>query len=72
MLAMSFGVAASAALLTTFTGMFGSDTATHSLRAFHATFLCVGLMTCASAWIFWQLEDDIRSTETAEAPVEVG
>jgi len=72
MLAMSFGVAASAALLTTFTDMFGTDTAAHSLHAFHATFLCVGLMTCASAWVFWQLDDDIRSTTTAEAPVEVG
>ncbi|HEU4655136.1 MAG TPA: MFS transporter, partial [Steroidobacteraceae bacterium] len=72
MLAMSFGVAASAALLATFTDMFGTDTAAHSLHAFHATFLCVGLMTCASAWVFWQLDPDIRSTETAEEPVEVG
>jgi EmrB/QacA subfamily drug resistance transporter len=72
MLAMSFGVAASAALLSTFTAMFGADTAAHSLHAFHATFLCVGLMTCASAWVFWQLDDDIRSTDTAETPVEVG
>jgi EmrB/QacA subfamily drug resistance transporter len=72
MLAMSFGVAASAALLATFTDMFGTDTPAHSLRAFHATFLCVGLMTCASAWVFWQLDDDIRSTDTEEAPVEVG
>jgi hypothetical protein len=25
------------------------------LPAFHATFLCVGLVTMLSAWIFWQL-----------------
>lgn len=52
MLALSFGVAVAGAMLTTFTEKFGEA---EVLRAFHATFLCLGLMTCASAWIFWQV-----------------
>jgi EmrB/QacA subfamily drug resistance transporter len=55
MLAMSLAVAAAAGLLAAFTDNFGHE---HGLKVFHATFLCVGLMTTASAWIFWQLPDD--------------
>ena len=55
MLAMSLAVAAAGGLLTAFTDSFGHG---HELAVFHATFLCVGLMTAASAWIFWQLPDD--------------
>jgi MFS family permease len=54
MLSMSLGVTAAGALLGGFAGLPGPDAA-HHLPAFHATFLCVGLMTFASAWIFWQL-----------------
>lgn len=67
MLAMSLGVAAGAALLATFSGTLGT-----ALRAFQASFLFIGIMTCASAWIFWQLSPDIRSTTTEEEPVEIG
>jgi hypothetical protein len=55
MLAMSLAVAAAAGLLAAFTDSFGHE---RELTVFHATFLCVGLMTTASAWIFWQLPND--------------
>jgi fucose permease len=55
MLAMSLAVAAASGLLAGFTDSFGRE---HLLAVFQATFLCVGLMTTASAWIFWQLPDD--------------
>jgi hypothetical protein len=55
MLAMSLAVAAAAGLLAAFTDTFGLA---RELRVFQATFLCVGVMTTASAWIFWQLPDD--------------
>ena len=56
MLAMSFGVAAAGALLSTFTQHYGpQDGGSMALQAFRATFLCMGLITCSSAWIFWQL-----------------
>jgi EmrB/QacA subfamily drug resistance transporter len=55
MLAMSLAVAAASGLLAGFTDSFGRE---HLLAVFQATFLCVGVMTTASAWIFWQLPDD--------------
>ncbi|CAJ3164927.1 EmrB/QacA family drug resistance transporter [Burkholderia pseudomallei] len=60
MLSMSLGVTVAGALLATFTGMMRSVTPTHTLPAFHATFVCVGLITAASAWIFAQLSPDVR------------
>ena len=62
MLAMSLAVAAAAGLLAGFTDNFGHD---HALTVFQATFLCVGLMTTASAWIFWQLPNDDPDRRTA-------
>jgi EmrB/QacA subfamily drug resistance transporter len=55
MLAMSLAVAAASGLLAAFTDSFGRE---RLLAVFQATFLCVGVMTTASAWIFWQLPDD--------------
>jgi len=52
MLSMSLGVAIAGGLLAAFDD--GSQ-GPAALAAFHATFLTVGLITCASAWIFWQL-----------------
>jgi EmrB/QacA subfamily drug resistance transporter len=72
MLSMSLGVAAAAALLATFTEVFADETHAHALSAFQATFLCMGILTCASAWIFWQLESDVREAKTEEEPVELG
>jgi hypothetical protein len=53
MLSMSLGVAIAGGLLAAFDNTSGHGT--QALAAFHATFLTVGLITCASAWIFWQL-----------------
>ena len=52
MLSMSLGVAVAGGLLAAFDD--GSQ-GVAALAAFHSTFLTVGLITCASAWIFWQL-----------------
>jgi EmrB/QacA subfamily drug resistance transporter len=56
MLSMSLGVATASGLLAAFTGVFGSERGAATLPAFHATFVCVGLITAVSSWIFWQLE----------------
>ncbi len=56
MLSMSLGVASAAAILAGFSEFIGSTA--HALEAFHSTFVCVGLMTSAAAWIFWQLPHD--------------
>ncbi|MEO7755005.1 MAG: multidrug transporter subunit MdtD [Dokdonella sp.] len=67
MLSMSLGVAMASGLLAAFTGMFGSERGVATLPAFHATFVCVGLVTAVSAWIFWQLEPKRRFPVTAPA-----
>ncbi|MHA7683858.1 multidrug transporter subunit MdtD [Cupriavidus sp. PET2-C1] len=59
MLSMSLAVTSAGALLATFQGTFGRHGATSALPAFHATFICVGLITSASAWIFLQLSPDV-------------
>lgn len=66
MLALSLGVAAAGGLLTTFVDLL-EHTNTYGLPAFHATFVCIGLMTIAAAWIFWQLAADIPPARTADA-----
>ena len=60
MLAMSFGVANAGALLTTFKHYFSADGGA-VLQAFHATFVCMGLITCLSTWIFAQLPSSDHS-----------
>jgi MFS family permease len=54
MLSMSLAVTSAGALLATFEQGFGKGSS-GVLPAFHATFICMGLITCASAWIFMQL-----------------
>lgn len=71
MLAMSLGVASAGGLLATFLDAYGRNTG-RELFAFHSTFICVGLMTAASAWIFWQLSADVRAAEKKEEPTEIG
>ncbi|MCF7694947.1 multidrug transporter subunit MdtD [Mycetohabitans rhizoxinica] len=61
MLSMSLGVTIAGALLATFTALFGHNAPSQTLPAFHATFVCVGVITALSAWIFGQLAPDIRS-----------
>jgi len=70
MLSMSLGVAAAGGLLTTFVDAYGRE---RNLLAFHYTFICVGLMTAASAWIFWQLSPEVRvDHRKEEEPPEMG
>lgn len=59
MLAMGFAVALAAALLSLFT-LREAGHARDTIAAFQWTFLCIGVITCMSAWIFWQL----RAEET--------
>jgi EmrB/QacA subfamily drug resistance transporter len=64
MLSMSLGVASAAAILAGFSQFIGSTA--HALSAFHSTFICVGVMTSAAAWIFWQLPHDEPIREKRE------
>ncbi|MGC4008423.1 MAG: multidrug transporter subunit MdtD [Pseudomonas sp.] len=72
MLAMSLGVAAAGTVLAGFTSAFGEgavvDAAT-TLHAFQATFITVGLITLASAAIFWQLPPEARAPQPAQPEV---
>ncbi|WP_028225930.1 multidrug transporter subunit MdtD [Paraburkholderia ferrariae] len=71
MLSMSLGVTVAGALLTTFTGIIGRHlTASNVIPAFHATFICVGIITAASSWIFAQLASDLKRTAKKTDPSE--
>ena len=76
MLAMGMGVAAAGAVLTGFTAFFeaGGGAPAKALESFHATFACMGLITLASATIFWQLSSDERPTSkpSVDGPDEHG
>jgi EmrB/QacA subfamily drug resistance transporter len=76
MVSMSFGVATAAALLTEFTQVLDADGAAvsrsvHLLHAFQATFVTVGLITAAAAWIFSQLSRNVSGAAQHEAAVDV-
>jgi EmrB/QacA subfamily drug resistance transporter len=71
MLSMSLGVAVAGALLATFSSMSGGGSLAQALPAFHATFVAVGLITCASGWIFWQLSPDVRIGSRPVEPSEI-
>ena len=72
MLAMGMGVAAASAVLAAYYGFFAASGANRTLDAFHATFATMGLITVASAWIFWQLEPGIARGTGPHRPVEAG
>jgi len=69
MLAMSMGVAAAAAVLAGYNGVFGTDSPAHTLDAFQATFASMGLITVASAFIFWHLPAEARAPRPAQPEV---
>jgi EmrB/QacA subfamily drug resistance transporter len=71
MLSTSLGVASASGLLAAFTGLFGGEHGATTLPAFHATFVCVGLITSTSAVIFWQLERPHRTSVKPEAAARV-
>ncbi|RKP50366.1 DHA2 family efflux MFS transporter permease subunit [Pararobbsia silviterrae] len=65
MLSMSLAVTSAGALLQTFRTRLGvAQELANPLPAFHATFICVGLITSASAWIFMQLTAERLATDT--------
>jgi len=72
MLSMSLGVAIAGALLSNFEQRFGTELLIETTRAFHATFISVGLITFCSAWIFWQLSPDEPMAREKIEPVELG
>lgn len=67
MLSTSLGVALASGLLAAFSGVLGGERGAASLPVFHATFVCVGLVTSVSAWIFWQLDAKRRFPVAAPA-----
>jgi EmrB/QacA subfamily drug resistance transporter len=64
MLAMSLGVAVAAGLLGAFGGAAAAPGPSQMFAAFRWTFVCVGLVTMASAAIFAQLEPTNRIPES--------
>ena len=58
MLSMSLGVAAAGGLLAAFSTVLETSPAGSALPAFQASFVCMGLITACSAWVFWQLAPD--------------
>jgi hypothetical protein len=71
MLSISMGVAAASAVLAAFTNFFASASGVlQTLYAFHATFFTMGLITVASAWIFWQLSPGVEPTRGPHEAIE--
>ncbi|KAF0815464.1 putative multidrug resistance protein MdtD [Andreprevotia sp. IGB-42] len=71
-LAMALGVAAGAAVLGLFSHHYNIPHGSGStLQAFHATFICVGVMTAAASGIFFQLASDTsRQCPRTQSDVE--
>lgn len=66
MLSMSLAVAAAGAIISAFSETFtGANALENSLATFRATFIVMGILTCSSSLIFWQ----IKSTEHKHAPL---
>ena len=68
MLSMSLGVTVAGALLAAFTAYFGTAAPAETLSAFRATFVCIGIITCASASIFWHLAPTIKDSAKKAEP----
>ena len=69
MLAMSLGVAAASTVLAGFGDVFGKATPLDTLHAFQATFAGMGLLTVASALIFWHLPPEARAVHPEQPEV---
>lgn len=69
MLAMSLGVAAASTVLAGFGEAFGKATPLDTLHAFQATFASMGLLTIASALIFWHLPPQAHGVQLAQPEV---
>jgi EmrB/QacA subfamily drug resistance transporter len=69
MLAMSLGVAAASAVLAGYGEVFGHANALATLHAFQATFASMGLITVASALIFWHLPAHAHAVQPEQPEV---
>lgn len=72
MLAMSLGVAAASSVLGGYTGIFGGASAVDALdtlHAFQATFATMGVITIASAIIFWHLPPEASAVQPSQPEV---
>ena len=72
MLAMSLGVAAASSVLGGYTGIFGAASAVNALdtlHAFQATFATMGVITIASAIIFWHLPPEASAVQPSQPEV---
>ena len=70
MLGMSLGVTCAAALLHAFTAWLQTGTGAEALPAFRAALVLIGVMTMASAAIFWQLDRGTPVRSSAAAAVD--
>ena len=72
MLAMSFAVAIASVILNAFMVRFnGTANIDAAQKAFHWTFVCMGLFTCSSTWIFWQLSPETPASKKPPERMEV-
>jgi EmrB/QacA subfamily drug resistance transporter len=71
MLSISLGVAVAGALLATFAGFMDGSHSVEPVTAFRATFISMGLITAASAAIFWQLAPQVKASEKPEETTEI-
>ena len=72
MLAMSLSVTVAGGILAAFGHMVDHGNPANALSAFHATFICIGLLTAASAWIFWQLSLDVTREPKKDDSLDLG
>ncbi len=72
MLSMSLGVTVAGALLASFTSHLAAGATSAAVPAFQATFVTIGIITCASAWIFWQLDPGVSRGRGGAEPGETG
>ena len=70
MLGMSLGVTCAAALLHAFTAWLQTGAGADALPAFRAALVLIGVMTMASAAIFWQLDRGTPVRSSAAAAVD--
>jgi hypothetical protein len=56
--------------LTEFTQVLDASSPAHLLRAFQATFVSVGIITTAAAWIFSQLSTAVKGVTLPDPTVD--
>ncbi|WP_445936162.1 multidrug transporter subunit MdtD [Pigmentiphaga sp. YJ18] len=72
MLAISLSVTVAGGILSAFSHFVDHGAPQDALAAFHATFICIGLLTAASAWIFWQLSPDVPRESKKDDSLDLG